>query len=172
MLRCKQVWNNWEQLRCVAHSPLFVGMTIALLFWLGTCVILIQIVPVDFACTKRFFKILAEAIISVRNARLCARCAIIFLKIKQLLFSRRLAKRFTFLQGVEKQIEMLLEIFFDLEVLFQQKEMRISWRLCNNSEIHLWLWKVWSLVVCSQSSFQVTRALKDDKNRQNTILLC
>ena len=37
------------------------------------------------------------------------------------------------------------------QVLFLQREMRISWWLCNNSEIHLWLWKVWSLVVCSQS---------------------
>ena len=27
-------------------------------------------------------------------------------------------------------------------VLFQQREMRISRRLCNNSEMHLWLWKV------------------------------
>ena len=41
------------------------------------------------------------------------------------------------------------------QVLFQQREMRIYWRLCNSSEIHLWLWKVWSLVVCSQSSFYV-----------------
>ena len=40
---------------------------------------------------------------------------------------------------------------------------------CNNSEIHLWLWNVWSLVVCSQSSFQATGARKDDKNRQNTV---
>ena len=49
---------------------------------------------------------------------------------------------------------------------------RIYWRLCNNSEIHLWLWKVWSLVVSSQSSFYVTRARKDDTNRQNTLFLC
>ena len=32
--------------------------------------------------------------------------------------------------------------------------------------------KLWSLVVCSQSSFYVTRARKDDKNRQNTLFLC
>ena len=44
--------------------------------------------------------------------------------------------------------------------------MRISWRLCYNSEINLWLWKVWSLVVCSQSPFYVTRARKDDKNQK------
>ena len=54
------------------------------------------------------------------------------------------------------------------QVLFQQREMRISWWLCNNSEIHFCLWKVWSLVACSQSSFYVTRARKYDKNRQNT----
>ena len=35
----------------------------------------------------------------------------------------------------------------------------------------LWLWKMWSLVVCSQSSFYVTRARKDDKNRQNMFFL-
>ena len=50
--------------------------------------------------------------------------------------------------------------------------MRTYWRLCNNSEIHLWLWKVWGLVVCSQSSFHITRTCKDDKNRKNTFFLC
>ena len=47
----------------------------------------------------------------------------------------------------------------------------LGW-LCNNSEIHLCFWKLWSLVVCSQSAFCVTRARKDDKNRQNTFLIC
>ena len=55
------------------------------------------------------------------------------------------------------------------QVLFPHREMRISWQFCNNSEIHLWLWKVWSLGVCLQSSFYVTRARKNDKNRQNTL---
>ena len=49
------------------------------------------------------------------------------------------------------------------QVLFQQRKMRTYWRLCNNSKIHLWLRKEWSLVVCSQSSFLVARAHKDDK---------
>ena len=44
--------------------------------------------------------------------------------------------------------------------------------LCNNSEIQLCLWKVWSLVVCSQNSFYFTRTRKDDKNGQNTFFLC
>ena len=55
---------------------------------------------------------------------------------------------------------------------FQQREMRISWWLCNNSKIHLCLWKVWILVICSQSSFCVTRARKDDKIRQNAFFHC
>ena len=39
------------------------------------------------------------------------------------------------------------------QVLFQQREIRFSWQLCNNSELLLWLWKIWSLVICSQISF-------------------
>ena len=52
--------------------------------------------------------------------------------------------------------------------LFQQTEMQICWRLCNNSEIHLWFRKVWSLVVSSQSSFYVkehVKTTKKDKTR-------
>ena len=54
-------------------------------------------------------------------------------------------------------------------VLSQQRERQIYWRLCNYSEIHFWLWQLWSMVVCSQSSFHVTRTRKDDTNRQNTL---
>ena len=64
---------------------------------------------VNFACTKRFFNLSAEAIINVRNARVCARCAIFILKIKQFPFSCRLVKGFTFLKRVQSQFEMLLE---------------------------------------------------------------
>ena len=119
---------------------------------------------VNFACKKRLFDLLAEAIIIVRNVRLCARCAIFLLKIKQIPFSCRLVKRFTFLKRTQNQFKILLEMSIVLANLFQQREMRISWRLCNNSDIHLWLWKVKSLVVCSQSSFHVTGEREDDKN--------
>ena len=94
-------------------------------------------------------------------ARLCARCAIFLLKIKQIPFSCRLVKGFTFLKRDQSQFKMLLS----WQVLSQQREMRIYWWLCNNSEIHLRLWKVWSLVVCSQSSFYVTEARKDEKKQ-------
>ena len=74
-------------------------MTIALLISLGTCIDRIQSVRVNFACTKRHFDLSAEPIIIVRNERPCARCAIFFLKIKQIPFSCRLVKGFTFLKS-------------------------------------------------------------------------
>ena len=63
-----------------------------------------------FACTKRLFNLSAEAIINVRNVRLCARCATFLLKIKQIPFSCRLAKWSTFLKRVQNQFKMLLEM--------------------------------------------------------------
>ena len=57
------------------------------------------------------------------------------------------------------------------QVLSQQREMRIYWWLCNNSEIHLWLWKVWCLIVCPQTYFYNTRAHEDNKNGESTFFL-
>ena len=85
-------------------------MTIAPLFSLGTCIVQIQSVWVNFACTKGFFNLLAEAVIIVRNVGLCARCAIFLLKIKEIPFSCRLVKGFTFLERAQSQFEMLLEM--------------------------------------------------------------
>ena len=100
-----------EQIRCVAHSPLTtVAMTIALLSSLRTCIVQIQSVRVNLACTKGLFNLSAEAVINVRNARLCARCAICLWKIKQIPFSCRLAKGFTFLKRVQNQFKILLEM--------------------------------------------------------------
>ena len=42
-----------------------------ILFSLGTCIVQIQSVPVNFACTKRLFNLSAEAIIDARNAHVC-----------------------------------------------------------------------------------------------------
>ena len=84
-------------------------MTIALVFSLGTCIVQIQSVRLNYACTKRLFNLSAEAIINARNARLCARCAILLLKFKQIPFSCRLAKVFTFLKRAQNQFKMLLE---------------------------------------------------------------
>ena len=71
-----------------------------------------------------------------------------------------------------KSIEDVFEdVYCPGKVLSQQREIPTSWRLCKNSEVHFWLCKVWSLVVCSQSSFYLTRARKDIKNWQNTRFL-
>ena len=113
MLRCKQVWKNWEQLRCVAHSPLTVGMTIAKLFSLGAWIFPIQSVRVHFPCTERLQYL-------GRSEYQCPQCAsvcqvrIVFLKIKQSPFSCRSAEDFTFLKRVHKQFKMLLEMAFVL----------------------------------------------------------
>ena len=47
---------------------------------------------------KKLLNLSAEANINARNAHLCARCGIFFLKIKQISFSCRLVKGFTFLK--------------------------------------------------------------------------
>ena len=62
------------------------GMTKALFFSLGTCIVQPQSVRVNFASTKRLFNLSAGAIINVRSACLCVKCAIFLLKIKQILF--------------------------------------------------------------------------------------
>ena len=172
ILCCKQMWINWEQLRCVEHSHLNVGKTIALLSSLGTCFVQIQSVGVKLACTKRLLNLSAEAVINVHNARLCARCAKFFLKIKQIHF-------FVVWSGApglwrESKINSRCywKCLLSCKVLFQQRKMRFFWRLCNKSQIPLWLWKVWNLVSCSQSPFYVTGTCKDNKNGQSTLRVC
>ena len=145
------------------HSPPIVGMTIALLFSLGTCTDQIKTVWVNFACTKRLFNLLAEAIINVRNVGLCSSCAIFLSKIKQTPFSCRLVKGFTFLKGAQNQFEMLLEMpIVQASIVPTDRNASLLW-LCNNSEIHLCLLNVWRMVVCSQNFFYVTGARKDKK---------
>ena len=64
-----------------------MGITIALLYSLGMCAVRTRSVRVNIVFTKRRFNLSAEAIINVRNARLCTRCPIFHLKVKQILFS-------------------------------------------------------------------------------------
>ena len=154
------------------HSPLIVGMTIAVLFSLGTRFVQIQSVWVNFVCTKRPFNLLTEAIINVCNVSLCARCAIFLLKTKQNLFVVAWSRGLRFWREPNVSSRCYGRCLLSWQILLQQREMRISRRLCNKSKIHLRLWKVWSLVVCSQSSFYVARAREDDKSRHNTFFLC
>ena len=61
-------------------------------------------------CSGRLCNLSAEPIINVRNARLCVRCAVFLLKIKQIPFSCRLAKGFRIFKGAQNQFKMLLEM--------------------------------------------------------------
>ena len=67
------------------------------------CIVQIQSVWVNFACTRRLFNLLAEAIINARNACLRVKCAIFLLKIKQIPSSYRLVLGFTFLKRIQNQ---------------------------------------------------------------------
>ena len=67
---------------------------------------------------ERLFNLSAEAIINARNVGLCARCAKFFLKVKQIPFSCRLVKGFTFLKRAQNQFKMLLEMFIVLASIY------------------------------------------------------
>ena len=99
-------------------------MTIALLFSLETCIVQIRSVWINFVCTRRLSNLSAEAVINVRNTRLCARCAIFFLKKKQTPFSGHLVKRFTFFEESPKT-RCYWRCVLSWQVLSQQREMRI-----------------------------------------------
>ena len=169
-LRCKQVWTNWEQLRCVAVSPLIVGMAIAPLTSLRTCFVRKEGFRVNYVCTKDF-SISRQKRLSMSAMRVCVPCArnsfwrsnkVLFLVV---VWSR--GSHFWKKSKINSWYSWRCPLSW--QVLFQQREMLTSWRLCNNSEFNFWLWKVLSLVVCSQKSLHVTRARKDYKNRQNTL---
>ena len=49
------------------------------------------------------------------------------------------------------------------QVLVQQRERQVSWRLCNNSEIHLWFWKLWSWLFVHKVPFMLQEHVKTRK---------
>ena len=63
-----------------------------------------------FCLHKKLFNLSAEAIINVPNERLCFRCAMFLLEIKQIPFSCRLGNGFTFLKRVQNQFKLLLQM--------------------------------------------------------------
>ena len=56
-------------------------------------------------------------------------------------------------------------------VLFQQREIRVSWRLCNNYEIYLWLWKVWRWLFVHKVSFMLQEHVKTTKTDKHAFSL-
>ena len=99
------------------------------------------------------------------------KCAVFLLKMKQVPFSCRSARGSHFRKESKINSTCCSRCLLSWQVLLQQRAKRIAWRLCNRSQIHSWLGKVWSLLVCSQSLIYGTGARKDDKNRQNTFSL-
>ena len=61
---------------------------------------------------KGLFNLSAEAIINARNAHLCVRCGLFFLKIKQIPFSCRLVKGLAFLKRIQNSFTMSLEMLY------------------------------------------------------------
>ena len=144
----------------------------ALLFSLETCIFPTQVVKVNFVCTKKILNLWAEANIIASIARHCVRCAIFLLRIKGIPFPCRLIMGFRFLKRTQNQFKMLLEMcVFPVSIVSTERKTNLLVVLYN-CKIHLWLWKVWSLVVSSQSSFYVTITRKDDRIRQNKFFLC
>ena len=139
-------------------------MTIALLFSLRTCIAQMQSVLCKICLHKRTIKSLGRS--DYQSPQCGSLC-----QVRNILFEEHTNSFFLSLgQGVyifEETPESIREVFGDVYCpgeFCPNREMRIYWWLCNNREIHLWLCKVWSLVVRSQSSFYVTRARIYDKN--------
>ena len=83
-------------------------MTIVLFFLLRSCIDQIQNVRVNFECTKRLFNISAKAIINARNARLCVRCAIFLLEIKQIRFFLSPGQRVYNFEETPKSVQVFI----------------------------------------------------------------
>ena len=143
-------------------------MTKALFFSLGTCIVRRQSVRVNLACTRNF-SISQQKWLSLSALPVCAPGAqYSFWRSNKFLFLV-VRPRGLHIWGESKiNSRSYFRFLLSWQVVFQQREMQISWRLCNNADINLPLCKVWSPVVFSQSSFHVTRADTDEKNRQNT----
>ena len=110
--RMQKKWNVWEQLRCVAHSPLIVGMTKALLNLLGTCFVQTKCVLRNFAYKRRLSNLWKEVIISVLVLNPCLRCAIFPVNNEHFNKSWGVTKGITFLKRIKNQFKILLEKCF------------------------------------------------------------
>ena len=117
--------NYWGQIRCVAHSPLIVGITIAWLNLSGTCIVWLQCVRLHFACTERLFNVSPVVNISVHMASPYVRCAIFPLKIKLILFFYFCVERFLFLMSFKNQFNILQETPLALEGLSHDTNVSI-----------------------------------------------
>ena len=155
ILLFKLVWDSSEQLRCVAYSALIVGRTIALL-WSGR-----------LCLHKKTFQYLGRSDYQCPPGAQNS-----YWRSKKFLFRVVRPRGLKFWRESKINWRYSWRCLLSRQVMFQQRKKRLRWRLCSNSEIHWWLWKVWYLVNWAQCSFYLTRACKDVKNIQNTFFLC
>ena len=142
-------------------------MTIAQLFSLETCFVQIQIVWVNFACTKRLFNLSVEAIINVRQVR-------------KIPFEEQTLSFFLSLgQGVYVFEERPKSVQEDIGEVYCPGEFCLNREKCESIGGYVTTPRsVYSCGKCGawffvhKVPFYVTRTRKDDKNRQNTLFLC
>ena len=71
-----------------------------------------QSVWVKIVCTKRFFNLSVEVIINVHNARLCARCAIILLRINRIPFLSFCQWFYTFEESPKSIQDVIGDVYY------------------------------------------------------------
>ena len=148
-------------------------MTIALLFSLETCIVQIQTVWVNVACTKRLFNLSAEAIINVRNARLCVKRAIFPLKNKQIPFFLSLGQGVYVFEESPKSIqEVIGDVYCPGKYCFNREKCESIGGYVTTPRSIYGCGKCGAWLFLHEVPFPFTGARKDDKNRQNTLFLC
>ena len=145
-------------------------MTIALLISLGKCIVRIKSLRVKIA--QKDFSISRQKRISMPAMRVCVPGAHYTLwRSNKFLWLVVRPRGLQFWTESKINSRCYWRCLLSWQVLFQQRETRISWRICSNSEIRLWLWKVLNLVVCSQSSFTFQEHVKTTKRDQTRFFL-
>ena len=144
-------------------------MTKASLILLRKCNFRIKCVLGNIACSKCLVILSTEVIINSQCAWICQIQNVLLEEQTELFF-------LTCIQGVyvfrysKTNASCCWRCFLTWQMLLQLRKIRISWCSCYFSEIHLWLWKIWSLAAFSQSLYYVTGARKDNKNNWNQLI--
>ena len=126
ILRCKQVWIKWEQLRCIAHSILIIAITRAFFSLLGRCTVRAKRVPGNFACTKTLKSLGRSDYKCPQCAYIYIRSAIFYWKNKHIRFNLCVAKEFIILKRRKNQFKILLEMSIYLAGNVQDKSVSMS----------------------------------------------
>ena len=123
-LRWKQMWNNWEQFRCVTHLTLFVVMIRAILILVGTWTVRKKCVLGIFTWAKNFFRISTQLINHVLNKDPYIRS--VHSKEKTNYFLLMCNHQNLFLKRRRNQVKILLEMSFVTAVVVQDKSVSMS----------------------------------------------